>query len=285
MENKFWKEEPFSHSRLTCFDQCPYRFKLKYIKNIESTEPKPECFQRGVRIHEEIENGKETEEANNAYRLSGISRPTETPVYSYQSTRKGYKGGLLQSRLYRKESIYAVEQKEIPFAFSKEFVVIDYESPLAYFRGVIDYLKCETNTKETTELVGLQAMEGIKQVLIYDWKTGKKTEDRFQMEIYLLYAALCYPKVKDISGYFVYVDQDRRSREYRLTDTSVVIKKLQGKINQILSCTEFVPTPGYSCAICDYKKTCEYTNPAAGVPAETLKNVSLDGLTALFQPA
>lgn len=288
MEKISWKKEPFSHSRLSCFERCPYSFKLKYIDRIEAQEEKPECFQRGIRIHEEIETGKDTEEANNAYRLSDTARPSDRPIYSYrntnQSARKGYKGGLLQSKIYKKESVYAIEQKEVPFAFDKNFGITEYESSRVYFRGVIDYLKFETNSKETTEIVGLQGMEGIKKILVYDWKTGKKTGDRFQMEIYLLYASLCYPRVSDISGYFVYVDQDRKSKEYRVTDTSLVIKKLQGKINQIVSCTDFVPVPGYSCSFCDYKKICEYTNPAAGVASESLKNVSLNSLTDLFQP-
>lgn len=281
MNREFWKKEPFSHSRLTCFDRCKYQFKLKYIDQIEATEPKPECFQRGIRIHEEIETGKETEEANNAYRLTEIARPTDRPTYSYFTSRKGYKGGLLQSKIYQKKSIYAIEQKELPFAFDKQFSIVDYDSPKSIFRGVIDYLKCETDTKETTELVGLQEMEGIKRIVIYDWKTGKTTGDRFQMEIYLLYASLCYPRVRDVSGHFVYVDQDRKSKEYRLSDSSLVIKKLQGKISQILATTEFEASPGFACGFCDYKKICEYTNPASGTTSESLQNLSLTSLASL----
>ena len=45
----------YSHSRLSCFEQCPNKFKLKYIDNVESDiEQSVEAF-LGSRVHETLE--------------------------------------------------------------------------------------------------------------------------------------------------------------------------------------------------------------------------------------
>lgn len=45
----------YSHSRLSCFEQCPNKFKLKYIDKVESDiEQSVEAF-LGSRVHETLE--------------------------------------------------------------------------------------------------------------------------------------------------------------------------------------------------------------------------------------
>jgi putative RecB family exonuclease len=45
----------YSHSRLSCFEQCPQKFKLHYIDKVETeVEESIEAF-LGVRVHETLE--------------------------------------------------------------------------------------------------------------------------------------------------------------------------------------------------------------------------------------
>jgi putative RecB family exonuclease len=45
----------YSHSRLSCFEQCPYRYKLNYIDKVETEiEESVEAF-LGLRVHEALE--------------------------------------------------------------------------------------------------------------------------------------------------------------------------------------------------------------------------------------
>jgi hypothetical protein len=45
----------YSHSRLSCYEQCPARFKLQYIDKVETeVEQSVEAF-LGVRVHEALE--------------------------------------------------------------------------------------------------------------------------------------------------------------------------------------------------------------------------------------
>jgi putative RecB family exonuclease len=45
----------YSHSRLSCFEQCPYKFKLKYLDKVETeVEQSVEAF-LGSRVHETLE--------------------------------------------------------------------------------------------------------------------------------------------------------------------------------------------------------------------------------------
>ena len=45
----------YSHSRLSTFEQCPYKFKLRYIDKVKTeVEESVEAFM-GVRVHETLE--------------------------------------------------------------------------------------------------------------------------------------------------------------------------------------------------------------------------------------
>jgi len=45
----------YSHSRLSCFEQCPQKFKLNYIDKVEiEVEESVEAF-LGIRVHEILE--------------------------------------------------------------------------------------------------------------------------------------------------------------------------------------------------------------------------------------
>jgi len=45
----------YSHSRLSSFEQCPYKFKLRYIDKVETeVEESVETFM-GIRVHETLE--------------------------------------------------------------------------------------------------------------------------------------------------------------------------------------------------------------------------------------
>ena len=50
------KQMIYSHSRLSTFEQCPYKFKLKYIDNIESEIPQTVEAFLGSRVHETLES-------------------------------------------------------------------------------------------------------------------------------------------------------------------------------------------------------------------------------------
>ena len=45
----------YSHSRLSCFEQCPHKFKLQYIDKVETeVEESIEAY-LGLRVHETLE--------------------------------------------------------------------------------------------------------------------------------------------------------------------------------------------------------------------------------------
>lgn len=50
---------PYSHSKLSEFETCPYRFKLHYIDKA-TPEARPEYFKRGSKIHAELERYPDT---------------------------------------------------------------------------------------------------------------------------------------------------------------------------------------------------------------------------------
>ena len=45
----------YSHSRLSTFEQCPYKYKLKYLDKIETDVPDTIETYLGSRVHETLE--------------------------------------------------------------------------------------------------------------------------------------------------------------------------------------------------------------------------------------
>ena len=45
----------YSHSRLSCFEQCPYKYKLKYINKVEPETAQSIEVYMGSRVHETLE--------------------------------------------------------------------------------------------------------------------------------------------------------------------------------------------------------------------------------------
>src|SRR4030042_1989524 len=45
----------YSHSRLSCYEQCPQKFKLQYIEKIETEEEQTVEAFLGIRVHEALE--------------------------------------------------------------------------------------------------------------------------------------------------------------------------------------------------------------------------------------
>lgn len=263
----------YSYSKIVLFERCKRAYKLKYIDKVEE-KTESEAMLRGRKIHEDIEKGIETTETSAIFQLTGVSKETEKPAIQ---SRQGYKGGLVRSLVYRKEENFFLEQKEVEFAFGSDFNLVPWESDRDWFHGVVDCVKCYVSSDSTTPVFLQSFKRGIEKIEVFDWKTGKSKGDRFQMEIYLLYVSLKFPEIKDVSGYFVYSDEVKKSRPILLPDPELVKTKLRIKIKKIEENKEWGCSPNFFCKFCGYREDCE------GVRNEKMEMKKIESLEELLK--
>jgi len=207
--NELKKEERFllSKSKFLTYNECPYKFKLKYIyKYIEPRTKFSFLADKGNKIHKEIEhfytNGVKIEEKE----IKKIIRDEKTGEQKIEIIKKPqitinkerYKGKKNMNNFIKlKESILSKSHnKKHFFPISQE---VDYYNHQLKIHGIIDavYYHYEDDG-----------------VIIVDWKTGKvKNKDKCREE--MAFYALCwngdprskkYGKVKYWAMYFTQHD-------------------------------------------------------------------------------
>lgn len=97
---------------------------------------------------------------------------------------------------------------------------------------------------------------GDETLKIIDFKTGRKNQDRFQLDFYKLLAELNFGlKVKTLC--FYYLDKGK-IEEFNVLDIEKekIKEKVLEKIKTIENTREFPPIPGTLCNHCDFKEIC-----------------------------
>jgi hypothetical protein len=99
-----------------------------------------------------------------------------------------------------------------------------------------------------------------------DWKSGSsKYESPFELEIGALLLQAHFPVVKTIMGNYAWLQENRLSVSYNLSDTAATLRKvndLAGKIKADQANKSFQKKKGPLCGFCDVKD-CEFNRKAA----------------------
>lgn len=115
--------------------------------------------------------------------------------------------------------------------------------PKAWLRGKID--------------VALLSSDG--KAVILDWKTGKPWEDPFELEIFALLLRAKFPVVQDVSGFYVWLKENRCGTNYKFdaVDTYQKIIELDEQLERRPVKERWEPSPNKLCEYCPVY-TCEY---------------------------
>ena len=237
----------FSFSRLKTFGQCPAFFRAKYLEGkMEKVSPAAE---RGKRVHAGVERilgggapeehiGKQAESVLDfaGIRLPGVPRA---------GRRVRRAGGVEHSTVKAGNVLMAVEQK---IAIDAAGAVVPFEDETAaVFRGVVDCVVARSSSWASAS-----------ELEVYDWKTGTSSGDARQMEAYLLLVYLFYG-VRNVSGYFGYLDQTRLSKPYKVPRYLDVLHRILADIARAEAEREWSPNPGFYCRWCPELETCPAT--------------------------
>jgi hypothetical protein len=206
---------PWSHSRLSTYEDCPKQYWYSYVENLPGFRPESPAAMRGSGIHDRAEQ----------YLLGKISMypPELQKVSSHAMSLKRFKA-----------------QPEVHLGVTEKWEPCDYRDPKAYLRGIIDILFEDTDGVhvedwKTGQVYNSHAgqMETYTAIVAAHYPTAPSYITRL---VYIDQGLVTAPKR---------IEQDR-VKPIRLL--------LDGRIGNAEEDTIFPVKPGAICKWCDYSK-------------------------------
>lgn len=245
----------YSHSRIGTFENCPLKYKFKYIDKIkpEEIENTIEAF-LGSMVHlvfEKLYNDLKFQKKN-----------TKDELIDYFSTqwKKNFNDGVLIVREgYCEENYFEMGKKYISDYFDRYFpfddsVTIECEKKILiklsdkyYLQGYIDRLSYRK--------------DGVFE--IHDYKTANHLPSQEELDcdrqlaLYAISVKEMFTDASDIELVWHYVAFDKEMRSKRTFDELLALKQeVLSQINQIEKETSFEPKESALCKWCEFQPNC-----------------------------
>ncbi len=247
----------YSHSRLSTFEQCPYKYKLQYIDKLE-----PEVAQSieaflGSCVHEVLEKLYKDLQFEKKNSLEDLIN------YLHEVWEKNWDSSIvIVKKEYTKDNYIRMAEKFIrayynryhPFSEGKiialeDRIKIDLDSEGAYqLQGYIDRL--------------VEAGDGFYE--IHDYKTNSRLplpkyikSDR-QLALYMIGVKNNYPDVKSVKLIWHFLAFDKEIDSTRSDEELVRLKKETiSLIDKIESEDRFEANVSFLCDLCEYRPVCK----------------------------
>jgi putative RecB family exonuclease len=246
----------YSHSRLSCFEQCPAKFKFQYVEKIETREEESVEAFLGSRVHETLEklyrdllHQKEDSLEELLVFLDGAWEKNWSDAVIVVSKEYGPANYLKMARKY----VSDYYQRYHPFDQGRtvaleEQVRIRLDDAGVYkLQGFIDRLS--------------EAKDGFYE--IHDYKTNSRLPlveylqgDR-QLALYMIGVEDSYPDVRDVRLVWHFLKFDKEVRLSRSDEELIVLKQETIRlIDTIEAETVYPARPGGLCEWCEYQSCC-----------------------------
>ena len=246
----------YSHSRLSTFEQCPYKYKLKYIDKIQPETPYTIETFLGTRVHEVLEK---------LYRDLGhqkINTIEELLQYYHSQWMNHWSDDIiLVKKQYAKDTFLKRGEQYIR-DFYHHYFPFDQDRTVSLEDRIIIDLD-EKGTYKLQGYIDRLSKRDDGNYEIHDYKTNNRipTPDHFrkdrQLALYALGVKKQYPQVKDISLIWHFLKFDKEITSER---TDKELEKLKQDvirlIKKIEQTTSFPTTPSVLCNWCEYKPMC-----------------------------
>mgnify|MGYP006281144583 CR=1 FL=1 len=248
----------YSHSRLSCFEQCPQKYKLKYLDKVDTEIQETIEAYLGSCVHETLEKLYKDLEYQ---KLNSLDELIE---YLHQIWRDHWtKDIIIVKKNYGKENYLRMAERYItdyynrykPFNQGKtisieERILIDLDTDGSYkLQGYIDRL---------TEI-----KDGCYE--IHDYKTNARLplpqyiENDRQLALYAIGVKKRYPDAKNIRLVWHFLKFDKEIDSTRKTEELKQLKKDTIQLIDTIEQTTTYPThPSPLCEWCEFKPICKH---------------------------
>jgi putative RecB family exonuclease len=241
----------YSHSSISSFKQCPYKFKLRYIDKIRpEVKQSIEAFMGSI-VHEVLED------LYHLVKIGKIPKFNELQTKLIEKWKKLWNDNIL---IVKKE-----KTKENYFESALMFIKNYYDSYYPFNQGEIVGIEEKVNINiEGKELVGyidrLEKRKGVYYIIDYKTNNWLKSQDDLdhdnQLATYQIYVMEKYNTDKVILNWhflkFNELLQSKRTNEQIIN----LKKELVNSINKIENAKEFKTCKSRLCDWCEYKFMC-----------------------------
>lgn len=246
----------YSHSRLSCYEQCPQRFKFQYIDKIETEEEETVEAFLGTQVHEALEKlyrDLQHQKENTLEELLAFVEDQWSANWDDDIiiVRKEYgpKNYLMMARKY----ITDYYRRYTPFTQGKtialeQLIQITLDDDGEYrLRGFIDRLT--------------ETSDGFYE--IHDYKTNSRLPlpeylrtDR-QLALYMIGVQNQYPDVQDVQLIWHFLKFDKEINSTRTQEELAELKQNTIQlIDHIEGDSEYKARPGSLCDWCEFQSVC-----------------------------
>jgi CRISPR/Cas system-associated exonuclease Cas4 (RecB family) len=225
-----YKFAPYSYSKISCYKECPKRFKFNYIDKLRKFDDAPH-FEKGRFFHFILEHYPNLPPKKFKFRHFDETKQDEfISLVKHLLTNDTKLINLLTKYRLQSEYTFYLNDEMNPVKKKKESLIY----------GIIDYLGKSED-----------------EVLIVDWKTGKSKASLDQLKLYSIWAFAAMPQINKIRVMLYYLEQDEIQEEVLLReDSKNVILDYINTINSIEKDTEFKTKRKSSCEWCVYLNEC-----------------------------
>lgn len=245
----------YSHSKLSTFEQCPYKYKLKYIDKIKKDEKEFIELFLGKRVHDTLEK-----------LYCDLKHQKETSMddlllFFDELWDERWHDGIIIKKQYEKENYKEMGRKFITDYYNRHYP-FDEATTLGLEQRILIQLD-EEGTYKLQGYIDRIAKKGDGEYEIHDYKTsgtfpvGDVSEDR-QLALYAIGVKNQYPDVSSIKLFLHYLAFDMElcfeKKEKELEDLKKATIEL---IETIEHEEQFDTNVSALCDWCDYQTICK----------------------------
>jgi putative RecB family exonuclease len=246
----------YSHSRLSTFEQCPHKFKLRYIDKVETdVEESVEAFM-GVRVHETLEklySDLRYQKKNSLEDLLGFLN---------DEWEKNWNDSIIiVKKEYGPESYQKMARKFVTDYYNR-YDPFDQTKTIAIEERILINLD-DSGDYKLQGYIDRLAEEKDGYYEIHDYKTNSRLplpeyidNDR-QLALYSIGVKNRYPDAKDVRLIWHFLAFDKEIDSTRTDEELVELKQNTVRlIDTIESEEEFPTNPSRLCDWCEFKEIC-----------------------------
>ena len=261
----------YSHSRISCFEKCPFRFKLKYIDRVKpEIEQSIEAFM-GSMVHDALEK------LYKDLRFRKTNTLDEILAYFNEQWKKNLSPSVLIVRKdYNPENYRQMGETFIRDYYNRH-KPFDSTKTVGLEQRIVMDLNRDGKYKLQGYIDRLAYRDGIYE--IHDYKTNSSLPQRSQLEedrqlaLYALAVREKYPNAKDVKlvWHFLSFNQDivlEKSPE----ELEKLRKDVIASIDRIESASEHPAKPSKLCEWCEFRSMCPEWSHVAKTEKMSLKD-------------
>lgn len=231
-------EIALSWSRLSDYNQCPLKFKMKYIEKdgiFKEDDSQSPHLVRGSNVHKALENYVVQKQSNGEIPVKVSSLP------EVEST-KPFVDRFLDN--------YQVVIPETQIAINKDWQRVEWFSKDAYYRAILD-------------LIAIRP----EDVVVVDYKTGKMRDydggpsGKGQLHLSGAISLHLWPEIPMVTTTYAYVDHKQTiSKKFTQDDREELRAHFDREYDKVNSDKEFKPKVNEFCKWCPMtRKQCPYS--------------------------